>query len=380
MGQTNKIYFPNLNGLRFIAAFLVIIHHLEQMLWVLGKSHYWDNLIIKTIGGLGVTLFFVLSGFLITYLLLAEEKTTKKISIKQFYIRRILRIWPLYFTIILASFFIFPHIKILEFPALMAKVNTHFWMYFVMFVLFLPNLVLFGFWVVLPYGSQSWSVGVEEQFYFIWPILMKFVKNKLVLLISVILIYFAIKYPIFLFIKNFIGWNNKTHLVASFFNSFQIYSMAIGGIFAYMAFHKNAFFEKYVLRKFVFWIALITTITCILLSLKILTVVYSFLFGIIIYNLACNKGLKNALEVKSLNYLGKISYGLYMYHPLAIMLIINTFDFLKLPYSRIFLLTAVTLLTVLIAGLSYRFMEKRFIILKSKYSKIISGENVKIKQ
>ncbi|WP_164891118.1 acyltransferase family protein, partial [Botryobacter ruber] len=68
----NKIYFPNLNGLRFIAAFVVIIHHMEQIKSLLGLQNYWSNPFISVVGKLGVVLFFVLSGFLITYLLLVE--------------------------------------------------------------------------------------------------------------------------------------------------------------------------------------------------------------------------------------------------------------------------------------------------------------------
>src|ERR1700740_1515785 len=94
-----KIYFPNLNGLRFIAAFLVIIHHTEQIKSMLHIHSLAKISFVAKAGKYGVILFFVLSGFLITYLLLAEENTFKKISIRQFYIRRMLRIWPLYFLI-----------------------------------------------------------------------------------------------------------------------------------------------------------------------------------------------------------------------------------------------------------------------------------------
>ena len=72
--EKQKIYFPNLNGLRFIAAFLVIIHHIEQIKSLSKIENYWETIpFIGIIGKLGVVLFFVLSGFLITYLLLAEE-------------------------------------------------------------------------------------------------------------------------------------------------------------------------------------------------------------------------------------------------------------------------------------------------------------------
>ena len=106
----NKIYFQNLNGLRFFAALLVIIHHIEQMKNSLGLENNWNLPVVLVIGKLGVILFFVLSGFLITYLLLEEERYTQTISIKDFYMRRILRIWPLYFLILLISFFVLTYV------------------------------------------------------------------------------------------------------------------------------------------------------------------------------------------------------------------------------------------------------------------------------
>lgn len=379
MRRIEKVYFPNLNGLRFIAAFLVIIHHLDQLLFIFHKPNQWDNPVILLIGGLGVTLFFVLSGFLITYLLLSEEKSTGTISIKDFYIRRILRIWPLYYTIILLCFFVFQHIDVLALPELMNGINQHFWFYFLLFLLFLPNLALHGYGVVLPYGSQSWSVGVEEQFYLIWPILMKLVKNRIVLILGVIIGYFFIRYFGFRIVKHFVGQNYALELFRNFFNSFQIYSMATGALFAYFSFHKTKFVEKYILNLYTFFITLILTVVLILTAFKISTFLYSILFGVIIYNLACNDRLKKFLEMEILNYLGKISYGLYMYHPLAIVIVIRTFDYFEIINSKILLLLCSTLLTVFIAGISYRFMERRFIKLKTKYSKVISGDNVKNK-
>ena len=101
----SKFYFKNLDGIRFIGALMVIIHHIEQNKSVFGIANIWNNPVIQSIGPLGVNLFFTLSGFLITYLLLKEYNTNKTIDVKSFYIRRILRIWPLYFLLIIIGFF-----------------------------------------------------------------------------------------------------------------------------------------------------------------------------------------------------------------------------------------------------------------------------------
>lgn len=216
----DKIYFPNLNGIRAIAAIMVIIHHIEQFLGIMGKPNYFENPIIMQIGKLGVTLFFVLSGFLISYLLFAEEKKERTIFIKEFYIRRILRIWPLYYLIIFLSFFILPNIEWFYLPQFWEPIQQHLGLYLSLFLLFLPNLAL-SKGVILPYGSQSWSVGVEEQFYLIWPVLMKFFKNKLLVILGSIIAYFVVLY-IMGKVSNFIP-----SYVSGFLSSFQIYRWII---------------------------------------------------------------------------------------------------------------------------------------------------------
>ena len=102
--KSKKLYLPGLNGIRAIAAIGVMLSHINLSLHSFkissislfgfdenNKQSQWN------LGEQGVTMFFVLSGFLITFLLLKEKKQSNKISIKKFYIRRILRIWPLYY-------------------------------------------------------------------------------------------------------------------------------------------------------------------------------------------------------------------------------------------------------------------------------------------
>ena len=141
MIEKTKVYFPGLNALRFFAAFAVIVTHVELMKKYIGFQNSWvdiwpkltDNIhtpiqgiiagkfswyqpFIAEAGPLGVTFFFVLSGFLITYLLFAEKKEKGDIKIRAFYARRVFRIWPLYYLIFVLGFFILPCFETFHVP------------------------------------------------------------------------------------------------------------------------------------------------------------------------------------------------------------------------------------------------------------------------
>ena len=377
--NTSKIYFPNLNGLRFIAALLVIIHHLEQLLSAFGLKNYWDNPVIESIGGLGVELFFVLSGFLISYLLFTEEQRTSTISIKDFYIRRVLRIWPLYYLIGFLAFFLLPNISMFNIPGWGDQLSANFDLSLLLYILFLPNLLLAGYGIVVPYASQSWSVGVEEQFYLIWPIIMKFFKHKLVALLLVIFGYLFFQFLGFRIIKHYITWSSELDLIRSFWGSFHIQCMAIGGIYAYL-FYKKHRILKFILHPVTFIFITFLTIIMILFSLHVPYIsreLFALLFGFIIVNLASDKQKGLFLENRLFNYLGKISYGLYMFHVIAIVISINIFQYYNMLHSHFLLLITSILITISISSVSYYLIEKRFISLKARYSKVISGDNAK---
>src|SRR4051812_35551829 len=97
MGVDKKL--PGLNGLRGIAASLVLIGHVYQLLGIYGLSKATEIFEKRNVGSDMVNLFFVISGFIITYILLKEKKNSGEIDLKLFYVKRILRIWPLYFLI-----------------------------------------------------------------------------------------------------------------------------------------------------------------------------------------------------------------------------------------------------------------------------------------
>lgn len=101
---------------------------------------------------------------------------------------------------------------------------------------------------------------------------------------------------------------------------------------------------------------------------------YALLFGVIISNFAYNRHRIFSMENPVFNYLGKVSYGLYMFHPIAIVFTIRLMEKLHLASDLIFY-PLVLAVVILMASLSYEFFEKRFIRMKVSYSKLISGDN-----
>lgn len=372
----NKIYFPNLNGLRFFAALLVIIHHLEQIKSIFGAQNYWTNPFVRIIGGLGVILFFVLSGFLITYLLLEEEKHTNTISIKDFYVRRILRIWPLYFLIVIISFFVLSNIPFFDLGKYSDLLSKDLLIKLCLFVFFIPNIALRLFPPV-PYASQAWSVGIEEQFYLIWPLLIKNIKRKQAVFYIIIAGYMFMNIFGFQFIKAHIFPHPVMDKVSGIWSTFSIDCMAIGGLFA-LCLHRKDKILDLLYNDYVQWAITIVLCTLIGFGIKIPYVhheVYAILFGVAILNLAANPKAIFSFENKGFNYLGKISYGLYMYHPLGIVIALKTLIYFNI--STVFMQYALSIgVTVLISWLSYEFFEKYFIKKKIKFSKVLSGDNV----
>lgn len=204
--KNDKVFFPNLNGLRFIAAFAVMISHVEIVNHFAGFGSIVPVSLLYNIGRLGVIMFFVLSRFLITFLLLSEEKLRGSVSIGKFYWRRILKIWTLYFFIVGLSFFVIPHL--VSKNLLSRHFYDHFYLNLVLFVLFLPNVAN----SVLPLvqgASQAWSIATEEQFYLILPLLFKIKINRVKLFFLFLIAYEFVKFGMFRFAKRTITWNDS---------------------------------------------------------------------------------------------------------------------------------------------------------------------------
>ncbi|GAB3867547.1 acyltransferase [Hymenobacter segetis] len=373
-----KVYFQNLNAIRFIAAFLVVIHHTEQSKFDMHIPNYWNNAVVGMLGKLGVVLFFALSGFLISYLLFKEQEVTHTISIRDFYMRRMLRIWPLYFLTIGLAFFVYPFIPFLTQDAFPRSVVWHeLGTKLALYLFFLPNMA-FTVFGMIPYVSQAWSIGAEEQFYLVWPVLNKAVKNKWLLMFAVMGFYTVVKHSF----GYVLPLGPLMRVCIRFWDSTPIDCMAIGGLFAVILNEQSAFAARLrgvLFAKPVQWATLLLTVGLISTGLHIPYFhyeVYAVLFGILICNFAANPGRIFSMENAWTNYLGKISYGLYMFHPVVIVFSIRLLQKVGLLHDAI-LYPLVVGLVVLMATLSYDFFEKRFINRKAKYAKVISGNEAK---
>lgn len=362
-----KKIFPNLNSLRFIAASLVIIHHIELYKSLFKLPNQWDIPFFQVVGKLGVVLFFVLSGFLITSLLLHENELKGKISIRNFYLRRILRIWPLYYLIVFLGFFVYPYITFFDIPdkTIFPDVLQNRFPNVFYFLTIFANvgIPIYG---EVPYTSQTWSIATEEQFYLFWPfIFILFPKKSIRTMLLIIIAYWIVKY--FFNYTNIPIISDKTQQIfKGFIFYFNINCMALGGIFAVLNHNKNIYLNILFEGK-VFYLTVIATIFLLLFGVNFGFFhydIYAFLFAIIILNLACNDNLKTVLENKITNYLGSISYGIYMYHFVALTIAIRAaiyFDVLWIIYPITFLLTFT------ISHFSYKYFENYFLKLKSKF-------------
>jgi peptidoglycan/LPS O-acetylase OafA/YrhL len=387
----DKIYFPGLNGLRFFAALSVVFYHLGiTELFGVSREHFFLSHLVLD-GGDAVTLFFVLSGFLITYLLLTELKTTETVRVRKFYLRRILRIWPLYYLMVFLGFVVFPMLERATGHILPTSIN-----------LMPDGEVLFQLithLTLLPHVStflqhrvdgiqQLWSIGIEESFYLIWPVLvLLFRKRILTLLLGFISLKLAIHLAASL-LSRIAGTPDWLLSGLELINYMRVEDMAIGGLGAYILFtHQERLLrvifhpvvEKGVLLIMVANIFLFTeahhTYGVRLVINLFLAVVYTLL----ILNLSSNPHSTFKLENAVFNKLGRISYGIYMYH-LFIMYTVSVFFsrsvFLRndSPWLTVLLYLIIPLLTIGIAHLSYYYFEQPFLRLKKRFTVVKSGE------
>jgi peptidoglycan/LPS O-acetylase OafA/YrhL len=378
MGTGKRVYFRNLGALRFFAATAVIFHHVEQYKFWAMIPNAWGNTIVDAAGQKAVSFFFVLSGFLITYLLLEENHKTGKISVRDFYIRRVLRIWPVYYLVVLLILFVVPKVFDLSFLGIEMYDEKFTWKAIFLLTV-LPNL-LRVYSPSIVGGNQLWSIGVEEQFYLIWPLLIRsFVKN----IVPFLLVFIAVKISVTVVLEICLQWKGSMILAAAhrFWILLKVEQMAVGALGAWILFEHKESFLRVIYNKSTWYLSVAAFIALMTLPLHHWAISYfeAIVFLLLIINISTNPSLRISMESRWLTRLGNISYGIYMYHTLCITVCIYALSATDLGQTsnvvfNIALYGSSIALTLGVAFLSYEYFEKYFLNLKERFMIVKSGK------
>lgn len=365
--KLKPVYFENLDALRFLAAFSVFVFHffrdVQSFYPSLQYNTGFDKMMIAADkGALGVNFFFVLSGFLITYLILHERKNKESFSLGKFLIRRTLRIWPLYFIIVIIGFVIFPLIF-----DWYTTVHDPLW-----YVFFLANFdeIRNGLHDSVNFLTSPWSVAVEEQFYLFW-------GTTLYLLFRIQ--NFRLEYLILvLYILTFIfRWLVLDEPRTLYYHTFSVCQDILTGAFIGLSlFQGRSWLNRLQsVKKPVVLLVYLAGFGIVLAKNKIFggelivweRFVLSLFFGFVILDQI--RGTHSFVKFgrfKAFNYLGKISYGLYMYHLIVLFLLAHYITSFGLSGYYLIPLYFFAGLggTILISSLSYHLIEERFLRLK----------------
>jgi peptidoglycan/LPS O-acetylase OafA/YrhL len=366
-----------LNGLRFFAALAVVVHHVEQIKWFQNLPNFWRPGIFVGLGDQGVNFFFALSGFLITFLLYREQSERGRIDFKHFYLRRALRIWPLYYTITFLGFFIFPQIQFLKIESLQSALESHFVASLVGYLLMSAHIVE-RYIGPVAFASALWSTSVEEHFYLIWPALLSLSKKRFhLLLISIIAIWAAIRYATTLEPS----WSHSSQAwkalkeIDVYLHFFRIDCMAMGGLGAWVFLNRPQWprLAFSIPVQLVIYGALIYRLMNDMRMSPLANEYNCFLFVLIIFNVISNPRSLVRLENRVLDFLGKISFGIYAFNWVGITAWINlmrrqdwipshAFALNVIAYSGSFAVVGV------LASASYFLIENPFLRLKKRFS------------
>ncbi len=355
----NISHFPSLDGIRAVSVFIVLIAH--------ANAEFKNKIITSILAGgtLGVYIFFVISGFLITTLLLKEKIKTGTISLRNFYIRRSLRILPVAYLYLFTLFILHTFFGLTVRP-----------MEYVGCLLFLVNL---GYFHTGVYTGHFWSLSVEEQFYIVFPSILKknyrVYINFLFILLGLIIVVRIVDFRAL----------SKIHPAYHLFSVLNVFKeliyhldgIIIGSLLAICLF-KNIFPLQFVYRhKILLHVILIPIIIVIFNDLLFYSVFNSLISSVLIaVLLASNLKPSGDFIFKVLNFsilkrIGVLSYSTYIWQQLILFRYNNVFNNNKYAYWG--LVVCIFILSAVVYS-SYEFFEKRFLNLKQKFTKVKSTD------
>jgi peptidoglycan/LPS O-acetylase OafA/YrhL len=332
-------------------------------------------------GNLGVNFFFVLSGFLITYLLIKEKEYTGRIHVPNFYVRRILRIWPLFYLCVFIGFIIFPLVKKFMGQPAHEIANPAY------YLVFANNFDFMHSWPEKPDAtllSVLWSVAVEEQFYLTWPVILSLVPFR----------FYRFVFPCIMLLSLLFRASNsgstENEYAVRYFHTFSLIGdMALGGLFAFLCSSDNRF-KRFVtnLNRLQIGMIYLGAITVILFKSDLFDqnaftrtierLVISFFFGMII--LEQNYAKRSFFKMSSFKLMSKLgiyTYGLYCLHLLGFLvadILITKAGFNKTSFAIALSGCVIALLiSVAISLASYHLYEKWFLRLKDRFAFIVKN-------
>lgn len=356
----NKRYFHTFDALRFFAFLKVFLLHLPIF------NFAWFNF-IRSGGGIGVQFFFVLSGFLISYLILEEKSSTNNFNLKNFFARRILRTWPLYFIMVGFAYstpFVLDYFHILYSD----QGYEPDWRYSVFFLENYKSIIENNHPNVSPLVVM-WSLCIEEHFYLVWGLLLFFLPVK-----AFPKLVFASVAVSLIARKIFFSYGLRDIDLLTNLDLF-----AIGGLLAYLLITRNQWVEtktkslahwKKVLLIFI--VATTVVLESFLFNNYIGRIIQPTVFGIL-FTLLLAIFIPENSDFKiggrhPLSRWGKLSYGLYLFHTIIINLLLKIFSSASLPLDNVFNAMIFILIafvsSLLCSQLSFILIERPFLKIK----------------
>jgi peptidoglycan/LPS O-acetylase OafA/YrhL len=356
--RADRNYYPALDGLRGLAILLVVVYH----------NFGFINVFL--FGWLGVDLFFVLSGFLITDILLAS--VGEKNFLRNFFVRRMLRIFPLYYLALVLFLLIIPRLVETFNVDYYRQNQVWLWTYLQNWLYIFknpnPNNVL----------NHLWSLAVEEQFYLLWPFVILLIKKPRYLLVIVCLVLVGV-----LGLRVWV-WKNQVADFA-YFNLYtftRIDGICIGCIVALLLRIDRRFLSRYTPAIVLFFALLNFAFFFInrsydfgfpYLALAGYTT-FAMIFGLLVNEAVTRqtKLINSILSISFLRFFGRISYGLYIFHwPLYILLtpwlIGQLTATVPASWLQFSVSLAATVIAIAVSWLSFNFYERPFLKIKERF-------------
>lgn len=372
-----KLHFHSFDAFRFFAFFKVFIFHASAVVIASeGSTMQWVKDHIAHGGGIGVSFFFVLSGFLITYILTHDKIKHGNIKVKKFFVRRAFRIWPLFYAMVIIAFIIPPDFA--------TKIGYYMnwggydpdWRFSFTFLENYKMIIMDNVPRTTPL-SVFWSLCIEEHFYIVWMIVFFFLKRKWIPYYLGTTIVLAILARIFeqqIYGTELIGTNDLL-TNADYF--------AISGLIGYFTAVNYKKVESFVLRiPLALRVGYVLALCGVLLYQKAIFsyhnwfmdhfkyTIFSMMFAFLILIFIPQGSRLRIGDNNMLTRLGKISYGLYVYHIIWIHVVYQFFIDYSVPIDnwRAYLLFLFTTFagTVVTSVLSWRYFEKPLLKYREK--------------